>query len=504
MRWYNKERSNQMANIEYSNSPNVDTAFVVQEGGQKNRAVLTAPQDTSTLELPKNPNSTKGYVTVDGKKHKVVLTADIAGGGSGGGAVSSVNGKTGDVVLNAEDVNAIPQLTDLPTDSSAADWVGKKVLYMGDDHEEMGYVHGLMYECTSSSDGYETSYSWDICKVQSDFQNVPQFSSVRLDINEDFFRSTYGSAYDSMLFQYSGQSFDETPATGSANTTSQTITDVQLDVDTFVAYETPILQPVDPYEGFEAQYTFEYNNGWSLIRSRWFPLEEEETFNVPVDIADFGITYTGTPTNGDTIDVTIYPGIATYRYGYFYQVWADSATAKCTIAQTTGATLSDLAIDTDVLWADDIAMTRGVYNFEYLGGSNWQAPDESTIPQIALQDTYGITFTGTPSVGDVITVTTIVPWKLVYVYNQVNVQPTLNLPDTMPTLVAADWSSNTQTISVFGVTANNIVFVSPAPSSAAEYGQCGIICTAQATDSLTFTCTATPTNDLTVNVLILG
>ena len=74
-----------MPSIQYSESPNESTAFVVQDGGQKNRAVLTAPQDTSTLELPDNPNSTKGYVTVNGKKHKVILTADISGGGGGGG-----------------------------------------------------------------------------------------------------------------------------------------------------------------------------------------------------------------------------------------------------------------------------------------------------------------------------------------------------------------------------------------------------------------------------------
>lgn len=70
-----------MPTLEYSKSPNVETAFAVQDDGTKNRVVLTAPQDTSTLELPSNPNSTKGYVTIDGKKHRVVLTANIAGSG---------------------------------------------------------------------------------------------------------------------------------------------------------------------------------------------------------------------------------------------------------------------------------------------------------------------------------------------------------------------------------------------------------------------------------------
>lgn len=104
-----------MPTIQYSNNPNSDTAFVVQDGGQKNRAVLTAePAGTLQLsdsanvstgyvtdedgkkhkvnlvaqlegevEFSENPNSTKGYVTdEDGKKHRVVLTASLHGGGS--------------------------------------------------------------------------------------------------------------------------------------------------------------------------------------------------------------------------------------------------------------------------------------------------------------------------------------------------------------------------------------------------------------------------------------
>lgn len=80
---------------------------------------------------------------------------------------------------------------------------------------------------------------------------------------------------------------------------------------------------------------------------------------------------------------------------------------------------------------------------------------------------------------------------------------TMSVP-TAPTLIVADWSSNTQTVTVTGVTASNTVIVSPAPASAAEYAACGILCTTQGTDSLTFTCTAVPANALTVNVVILA
>lgn len=77
-------------------------------------------------------------------------------------------------------------------------------------------------------------------------------------------------------------------------------------------------------------------------------------------------------------------------------------------------------------------------------------------------------------------------------------------PLATPVLAVADWSLNTQTITVTGVTATNTVFVAPAPASAADYATAGILCTAQATDSLTFTCTTVPTNTITLSVVILG
>lgn len=77
-------------------------------------------------------------------------------------------------------------------------------------------------------------------------------------------------------------------------------------------------------------------------------------------------------------------------------------------------------------------------------------------------------------------------------------------PATMPTLAVADWSSNTQTVNVTGVTATNTVIVSPAPASAADYSAAGILCTAQGAGTLTFTCDTVPSNAITVNVVILG
>ena len=94
-----------MSELELSNNPNVDTGFVT-DGNQKNKVQLVAQLDASDIELPSSPNSDSAYVTINGKKHKVKLTAVLYGGGSGGGNVSSVNGKKGDVVLKGADIDA--------------------------------------------------------------------------------------------------------------------------------------------------------------------------------------------------------------------------------------------------------------------------------------------------------------------------------------------------------------------------------------------------------------
>ena len=71
-------------------------------------------------------------------------------------------------------------------------------------------------------------------------------------------------------------------------------------------------------------------------------------------------------------------------------------------------------------------------------------------------------------------------------------------------LTSANWSSNTQTVTATWVTAWNSIVISPAPSSFDDYTTAVIYCSAQASNSLTFTCKREPTTDITVNVLILN
>ena len=72
------------------------------------------------------------------------------------------------------------------------------------------------------------------------------------------------------------------------------------------------------------------------------------------------------------------------------------------------------------------------------------------------------------------------------------------------TLAATAWVNNTQTITVNGVTKDNIIFPSPQPDDINynAYIDSEIRCIAQDTDKLTFTCGSIPAINIVVNVAI--
>ena len=75
------------------------------------------------------------------------------------------------------------------------------------------------------------------------------------------------------------------------------------------------------------------------------------------------------------------------------------------------------------------------------------------------------------------------------------------------TLPASGWSSNTQTVTVNGVLADEakqLIQPMPAIASQSAYISAGVICSGQAANSLTFTCQTVPTENLTVYVVIQG
>lgn len=73
------------------------------------------------------------------------------------------------------------------------------------------------------------------------------------------------------------------------------------------------------------------------------------------------------------------------------------------------------------------------------------------------------------------------------------------------TLTTSGWSSNTQTVTVSGVSATEtaqLITPTPAIASQSAYYEAGIMCTGQAANRLTFTCQTVPTSNLTVYVVI--
>ena len=72
------------------------------------------------------------------------------------------------------------------------------------------------------------------------------------------------------------------------------------------------------------------------------------------------------------------------------------------------------------------------------------------------------------------------------------------------TIAVADWSSQTCTKSVSGVTSSNNIVVAPAPASFLTYGSSQIRATAQGSGTVTFACETVPAEAVTVNVMIVG
>lgn len=73
------------------------------------------------------------------------------------------------------------------------------------------------------------------------------------------------------------------------------------------------------------------------------------------------------------------------------------------------------------------------------------------------------------------------------------------------TLPSTGWAGNSQTVTVQGVEADEtaqLIQPMPAVASQSAYIEAGILCTAQAADQLTFTCSTVPTADLQVYVVI--
>lgn len=74
----------------------------------------------------------------------------------------------------------------------------------------------------------------------------------------------------------------------------------------------------------------------------------------------------------------------------------------------------------------------------------------------------------------------------------------------MATILANGWSSNSQTVTVDGVTSTNTVIVGAHPSCQKIYAENGVFCVGQKDNKLIFSCELVPESDIQANVIIMN
>lgn len=75
------------------------------------------------------------------------------------------------------------------------------------------------------------------------------------------------------------------------------------------------------------------------------------------------------------------------------------------------------------------------------------------------------------------------------------------IQSTTVTIATADWSSNTVSVTVSGLTATSVVWVAPDNASQSTYTTAGVYANSQSADTLVFNCVTTPTSALTINIV---
>ena len=125
--------------------------------------------------------------------------------------------------------------------------------------------------------------------------------------------------------------------------------------------------------------------------------------------------------------------------------------------------------------------------------SKWTA---TKVPTITTNTLWQVTAISETNISFPVTSVNGSTWAVTWLQSQ---HSTLTL-----TLASASWSSKSITVSATWVTASNTVIISPAPSSIWDYADGGVYCSAQSSNSLTFSCTDTPTGDIDVNVVIMN
>lgn len=527
-----------MPTIKYSDNPNEETAFVTQDGGQRNRAVLTAAVD-GTIEYPNNPNSTKVIVTVDGVKRRAVAVADIAGGGGGDqhnlgwyateSALTTAHptasdgdyaivGDTDTVWVWDGDTTAwvdsgaggigLPDQTGhsgefLFTDGTDASWAKAAANWAkGTESFVVGYSSSYCYDRAGTLrntvvNGY-SNYSRDSVAVGHGAgasstgstcvgRNAQSAANYSISIG---FQVSTNAQYAIQLGYDSTNNDANTFKVGNANgnfeimSADGTIPEARL-ADTTNAQQGDVLtldstgNAVWQAGGSGGGLPSQTGNAGKFLTT--------DGTN-----ASWANALQNTATSTDTIAVVRDNANINSRWSVIFNTnRAHSSNSAGSIvmgyyAQSTNGYALAFGFSADVSGYQGMAFG---YNASVSGSHSIQFGNGENSENNTLKVSFGNSSSDpnyTLLSGD----GTIPSARLIKV-------------NTTVTLAAADWSSNTQTVNVTGMTADGIVMVGPAPTDHSEYTSAGIYCTAQASGALTFTCDSEPAGDIDVNVVML-
>lgn len=337
-----------------------------------------------------------------------------ATGAANAAPVQSVNGATGTVVLDAEDVGALPDDTHIPPDMT--------ILSYG-------------------------SSTWN------DFISVYQTKSV----------------------VYCRASSNSNPASGSQNRLAfmAYVNDSANPTEVEFQYYRSVATHSDAQQGDQV-YVYKLNktSGWSV-----------QTREAYTKIA-VGSNMTKSYSNGTlTLDST-----------------ASGSTVSVTQVQTTGTKIATVTVDsTDTDIYTPTLPTASTTNpsmdgtASYGSSTDYARSDHVHPSDTAKQDAL-VSGTNIKTINN----------ESILGSGNISINSGASISTTTVTIAVGDWSNNTCTKNVTGVTTSNSAIVTYAPSSRDGYLSADIYCSAQGSGTLSFNCATTPETSITVNVMIIS
>lgn len=482
------------------------------------------------------------------------------------GQVTSVNNQTGAVTLGINDVAPTQTGKSgyvLGTDGFVAGWVKPEIvqrsampqasedengkIYQYTGTTDANYTNGYFYKCVSDG-ATPATYSWTRVDVQPQGDSLPsQTGQSGKFLTTNGTDASWSDTIGQSLYIKSTNLYYAGVVVLKGYNNNNDILQMNMVPNTGM-FELEIKNNSNTRTGYyrfdsaispvQNTYTLgKSTNLWANVYTT--KINNGSDITIPTDAGKMAIQVSTMPTAASTNEGQIYQYVgttdSTYTHGYIYECVSDGATPTPNYSwirvDTQPQGLTNLATGTSSLSILGQATARP-YNVVIGELAKGAASNGSACVAVGVQayaTGNGSTAIGKSSeaidteciaIGNGAKAYGIGSVQIKYGTNntantvQIGSYTVMSADGTIPTarltkvnttitLAAANWSSNTQTVNVTGMTADGVVFPCPIPSDQSDYTSAGILCTAQAAGTLTFTCTSVPTSDIDVTVVML-